>query len=62
MDFVMELFVFHSLEGNLIFINKIRCVCVMEEGGYAANGVKHCVRPIDMTGKSAAIILRQMHE
>ena len=30
----------------------------MEEGGYAANGVKHCVRPIDMTGKSAAIILR----
>lgn len=33
----------------------------MEENSYAANGVKHCVRPCDMTGKSAAIILRQMH-
>lgn len=37
------------------------CVCVMKENSYAANGVKHCVRPIDMAGKSAAIILRQMH-
>ena len=33
----------------------------MEEGSYAANGVKHCIRPCDMTGKSAALILRQMH-
>ena len=33
----------------------------MEEGSYAANGVKHCIRPCDMTGKSSAIILRQMH-
>ena len=33
----------------------------MEENSYAANGVKHCVRPYDMTGKSAAVILRQMH-
>ena len=24
--------------------------------------MKHCVRPCDMSGKSAAIILRQMHE
>ena len=31
------------------------------ENSYAANGIKHCVRPVDMTGKSAAIILRQMH-
>lgn len=31
------------------------------ENSYAANGIKHCVRPYDMTGKSAAIILRQMH-
>lgn len=23
---------------------------VMEEGGYAANGIKHCVRPMDMSG------------
>jgi len=30
----------------------------MEEGSYAANGIKHCVRPCDMTGKSAAIIFR----
>ncbi len=34
---------------------------MMEENSYAANGVKHCVRPCDMTGKSAAMILRQMH-
>ena len=34
----------------------------MEEGSFAANGVKHCIRPMDMAGKSAAFILRQMHE
>ena len=34
------------------------CICVMEEGLYAANGIKHCIRPCDMTGKSCAIILR----
>jgi hypothetical protein len=34
----------------------------MKENSYATNGVKHCVRPCDMTGKSAAIILRQMHK
>jgi len=33
----------------------------MEENSYAANGVKHCIRPCDMTGKSCAIILRQIH-
>lgn len=33
----------------------------MEESSYSANGVKHCVRPCDMTGKSSAVILRQMH-
>lgn len=37
------------------------CILVMEEGSFAANGVKHCIRPMDMTGKSAAFILRQMH-
>jgi len=30
----------------------------MEENSYSANGVKHCIRPIDMAGKSAAVILR----
>lgn len=25
----------------------------MEEGGYAANGIKHCVRPMDMSGGRA---------
>jgi len=33
----------------------------MEESSYSANGVKHCIRPCDMTGKSSAVILRQMH-
>jgi len=37
------------------------CITIMEEDSYAANGIKHCVRPCDMTGKSAALILRQMH-
>ena len=37
------------------------CITVMEEGSFAANGIKHCIRPVDMTGKSAAFILRQMH-
>ncbi|GLI69492.1 hypothetical protein VaNZ11_014126, partial [Volvox africanus] len=34
------------------------CVTVMEDDSYAANGIKHCVRPADMAGKSAALILR----
>lgn len=38
------------------------CICKMEENSYAANGVKHCVRPCDMSGKSAAVIMRQMHQ
>lgn len=33
----------------------------MEEGGYAANGIKHCVRPVDMAGKSAGLILRRIN-
>ncbi|KAI3425137.1 hypothetical protein D9Q98_008908 [Chlorella vulgaris] len=37
------------------------CVMVMEQGGYAANGLKHCVRPTDMAGKSAGMILRQIN-
>ena len=37
------------------------CICIMEENSYAGNGVKHCIRPTDMTGKSCAVILRQMH-
>ena len=27
------------------------CVLVMQPGGYAVSGVKHCVRPVDMTGE-----------
>ena len=26
----------------------------MEEGGYAASGLKHCVRPVDMAGAPLA--------
>lgn len=29
---------------------------------YASDGVKHCVRPYDMTGRSAAFILRHIHD
>jgi len=34
---------------------------IILEGSYAANKIKHCIRPNDMTGKSAEIILRQIH-
>ena len=36
-------------------------ICIMEENSYSGNGVKHCIRPTEMTGKSCAVILRQMH-
>lgn len=61
-DFVMELLQFLCLEVVfvlwkvlLLFLN------YFIENSYASNGVKHCIRPCDMTGKSAALILRQMH-
>ena len=38
------------------------CVTVLECGGYAANRVTHCIRPRDMAGKSAAVILRRMKQ
>lgn len=37
------------------------CVLVMTRASYAANAVKHCVRPADMTGKSASLILRRIN-
>ena len=36
------------------------CVTVLEPGTYAADGIKHAIKPIDMTGQSAAVILRQI--
>jgi len=42
------------MEGNFTFTKFL-------ENKYAANAIKHCIRPQDMTGKSAALILRQMH-
>ena len=30
------------------------------EGGFAADGITHCVRPTDMTGKSAVVLLRRV--
>lgn len=36
-------------------------LCVLEEFGYAANYVKHCVRPCDLGGRSVTLILRQIH-
>jgi hypothetical protein len=37
------------------------CMTVMEEGGFAADGMKHCVRPSDMSGKSAGMVLRRIN-
>ena len=36
-------------------------VCMLEEFSYAANSVKHCVRPCDLAGRSITVILRQIH-
>ena len=36
-------------------------VTLMEPDGYAVSDIKHCVRPIDMTGKSAVLLLRRIH-
>lgn len=33
----------------------------MQEGSYAADGAKHCVRPIDMQGKNAGLIMRRIN-
>lgn len=53
----------YGFTNGLFFVPMPRgCVTVMENSGYAANGVKHCVRPIDMTGKSAAMILRKIND
>jgi len=53
----------YGFNNGLFFIPMPRgCITVMENAGFAANGVKHCVRPIDMTGKSAAMILRKINE
>lgn len=38
------------------------CITIMHDKGYAANKVKHCVRPSDMTGKNAGLILRRINE
>lgn len=41
----------YGFTNGLFFIPMPRgCITVMENEGFAANGVKHCVRPIDMTG------------
>ncbi|BDA45580.1 probable RNA demethylase ALKBH5 at C-terminar half [Coccomyxa sp. Obi] len=37
------------------------CITVMEANGYAVEGVKHCVRPADLGGKSAALIMRHIN-
>lgn len=31
------------------------CITVMEAGGYAVEGVKHCVRPADLDGMQLLI-------
>ncbi|KAK9838261.1 hypothetical protein WJX81_000973 [Elliptochloris bilobata] len=38
------------------------CITVMQSGGYAAAGLKHCVRPVDMAGRSAGLIMRRIRQ
>ncbi len=37
------------------------CITIMHDKSYAANAIKHCVRPCDMTGKSAGLIMRKIN-
>lgn len=49
-----------GMTNPLFFIPMPRgCITVMEDGGYAANKLTHCVRPSDMSGKSASIVMRR---
>ena len=37
-------------------------ITILEPDSFAANDISHCVRPIDMTGRSAVIILRHIRK
>lgn len=37
------------------------CITIMHDKSYAANAIKHCVRPCDMSGKSAGLIMRKIN-
>ena len=37
-------------------------VLVLQEDSYASDVVKHCVRPSDMSGRSAVLLFRKIHE
>ncbi|KAL6054169.1 SAM domain (Sterile alpha motif) domain containing protein [Balamuthia mandrillaris] len=51
-----------SMTNSLFFIPMPRgCITVLEKDSYAADGVKHCIRPVDMGGKCGVVILRQIH-
>ena len=51
-----------SMCNSLFFVPMPRgCITVLERNSFAADSVKHCIRSRDMIGKSAAIILRQIH-
>ena len=50
-----------GMTNPLFFVPMPRgCITVLEEGGYAADQVTHCIRPCDMSGKTASIILRRI--
>jgi len=38
------------------------CVTQMLKGGFAADGIKHCIRHADMVCKSVALMMRRIHE
>lgn len=40
---------------------RVSVVVVVAGGMYAVDGIKHCVRPADMTGKSAVMLLRRIY-
>ena len=37
-------------------------VMILEENSFAADAITHCVRPQDLSGRSAVILLRHVHE
>ena len=46
---------------SLFFVPMARgCITILEKDNYAADGIKHCIRASDMSGKSGVVLLRQV--
>jgi len=50
-----------AMVNSLFFVPMARgCITILEKDSYAADGIKHCIRASDMSGKSGVVLLRQV--